>query len=152
MSLESTLKELLEHLYDSLTDKPGRSLIAPGVETVWDDCCNGQLSVRLTGSQLVYNKDRCAVAIDHTFEVEIVRCVATLDDQGQAPEGYEITQDALNILRDMRELGCALSSYEPTDRAVMRFNLNEYIPSNLEGGCGGGKWTVSVRTGLSWLA
>lgn len=150
--MESTLKELLKHLFDSLSVKPGRSVIAPGVEAVWDDCCNGQLSLRLAGSQMVYNKDRCPLAIDHTFEVEIVRCVATLDDQGKPPAEYEITHDALSILRDVREIGCALSNYEPSDRAVQRFNLNEYIPGNLEGGCGGGKWTVSVRTSLSWLA
>lgn len=150
--MESTLKELLTHLWNSLSYKPGRALIAPGVEAVWDDCCEGQLSVRLSGTRMVYSKDICPIALEHTLEVELVRCVATLEDDGEAPSDTAVTADALQILKDMRELGCAISNYEPTDTAVHRTLLSEYTPTPLEGGCGGGKWSLTMRTGLSWLA
>lgn len=150
--MESTLKELLTYLWDSLSVKPGRSVIAPGVETVWDDCCSGQLAVRLAGSRIVYSKDICPIALENTIEVELVRCVASLEDDGEAPSENVVTADALQILKDMRELGCALQNYDPTDKQVHRVLLSEYTPTPLEGGCGGGKWSLTMRTGISWLA
>lgn len=149
--MESTLKKLLTHLWDGLSHKPGRSLISPGSETVWDDCCDGQLSIRLTAATLNYARNACPVGMTVGLEVELVRCVATLEDDGQAPSDRAVTSDALAILQDMRELGCALSSFKPDDPGVSSFRVLEYTPTALEGGCGGGRWSVELRTGLPWL-
>lgn len=142
MSLVSrTAKSLLTSAWDALDEKPGRSLIAPGAEVAWDDCCDGQLAVRIVSSEPVWSRaQRCIVAVRVTYGVSIVRCVRTVSDRGKPPTQEEITADGLGLVDDMCALYAMLVDFE----AGHQRTIGAWTPSGPSGGCAGGEWSVSV--------
>src|SRR5699024_7839428 len=102
MSVMTVAQELLTTAWDALDRKPGRSIIQPGLSVAWDDCCDGQLWVRINGVTPVYkgNSD-CSVAFGVTYAVGIIRSVHSLSDRGKAPTQGQITTDGLDMIDDM---------------------------------------------------
>lgn len=141
------LGELAGVVFDGLTTKPGRTIVAPGGEVAWDDCCAGQLAVRIVRTEAIYQSEQggCPVGYRLVLGVSLVRCVATIDDNGRAPRAEQITLDGHNVTRDMGEVARAIQNYRPAD--AMRVYLGEWIPSGPQGGCAGGEWTLTIRTG-----
>lgn len=141
------LDELLTAVYDELTVKPGRSLVAPGAEVAWDDCCEGQLAVRIVRTEAIYKSTNggCPIGYRVVLGVSIVRCAATVDDRGRAPSPSQISADGHRVTRDMSEVARAIQCYDSPD--AMRTWLGEWTPSGPNGGCAGGEWTMTIQTG-----
>ncbi|HLR43880.1 MAG TPA: hypothetical protein VK065_01685 [Brevibacterium sp.] len=141
--------ELAGAVYDHLSVKPGRTIVAPGASVAWDDCCKGQLWVRVItavpGYQGRASGVACPTHYDLTLGVGIVRCVSTVDDRGRPPSAAQITTDGNSGLRDMREIADILQSYRPVDALTAR--LGNWTPSGPDGGCAGGEWSYQMRTG-----
>lgn len=143
------MTELVGAVYDHLSVKPGRTIVAPGASVAWDDCCAGQLWARVVSVTPVYQGSRssaaCVIAHDLTIGVGIVRCVAVVDDRGRAPSATQISADGNSGLRDMREIADALHGHQPVD--ALSAQLGVWTPSGPDGGCAGGEWTYAMRTG-----
>lgn len=142
MSVMSVAQELLTTAWDALDRKPGRSIIQPGLSVAWDDCCDGQLWVRINGATPVYqgNSD-CSVALDVTYAVGIIRCVHSLSDRGKAPTQGQITTDGLDMIDDMCRIYSALDGV----KLGHRLTLGAWTPMGPNGGCAGGEWAVATR-------
>src|SRR5699024_12679436 len=79
------------------------------------ELCDGQLWVRVISATPVYQgNSNCAVGMDVTYAVGIVRCVTALDDRGRAPKDTKVTKDGMRTIEDM----CTLH----TDRKSTRLN------------------------------
>lgn len=143
------MTELVGAVYDHLTKKPGRSIVAPGASVAWDDCCDGQLWARVVSISPVFqgttNGVKCPVAYDFTLGVGVIRCVSTVNERGKPPSAKQITADGNAGLRDMRELADILQSYRPVDALTTRLGI--WTPLGPDGGCAGGEWTMTMRTG-----
>lgn len=141
--LRPILARLLHAAEDALTTKPGRVLVMPGAEVVHDDCCDGQLWTRVIQIEPVTLRNiqtRCGiVAFQATIGVGIVRCAATIDDNGNAPSEAEMTADAFQVSDDAEEIGNALSCSKDIQALLL------WTPSGPLGGCVGGEWQVSAR-------
>lgn len=138
---------------------PGMVHLAPGRQVAWDNCCEGgQLWVRVismhpsgegvTGSSFPDRvvRDSCAPA---TWAVQlgvgIVRCVATVNETGEPPNETQITNDAVNMLDDMELLRRAIvCNFRRGVTHVQRILLDSWTPQGVDGGCGGGEWTLWV--------
>lgn len=142
------LGEVLAVAYDGLSVAPGRSVVAPGSIVAWDDCCDGQLAVRVIGATPVYQSGGagCLLGYDLQLGVSIIRCVSTVNDSGQAPSPTQITADGHATARDLRELARALECWRPEDSGVMAHRLGQWTPRGPDGGCAGGEWTLTLRT------
>lgn len=149
-------QHILDHVYSSLTNKPGRVLVASGFETAWDDCCDGQLSIRVSSVTPRYTgNSACPVTVDLVLSVELVRCVHSVSDRGRAPSAEELTLDGMAGIQDMIEVANALQCWEPPDdrpSGVIRSTLGEYRPIGPQGGCAGGSWMLNVRSTYPWVA
>ena len=87
---------------------PARSMVAAGVNRVWDDCCPGQLTVRMSRLFLTDNfpielqapkPAACGgpePAAD--FEVEVVACDPGNDKQGRPPPPHVVSAHAQETL------------------------------------------------------
>lgn len=142
MSVMTVARDLLTASWDALDHKPGRSILQPGMSVAWDDCCDGQLWVRINSASPVYqNGSGCSVAMDVTYSVGLVRCVAVLDDRGRAPRPERITEDGLAAIDDM----CTLYSTLDNLKLGHRLNIGNWTPLGPNGGCAGGEWAVTIR-------
>ena len=79
---------------DGAVDRPvpDRRFVAPGSEVAWDDCCDGQLWVRILRvfpSTSFPSKttafDPCGSALAAQIGVGILRCQTGLDSEGRHP-------------------------------------------------------------------
>lgn len=142
-------KFVLETAYNGLTVKPGRSVVVAGNNVAWDDCCDGQLSVRVVTVTPIYKgspMNGCPVGTEMVLGVGIVRCISTLDDRGMPPTEAEMMEDGSVMLRDMRELGNALQCV--TVPGALASWMGEWTPLGAMGGCAGGEWEFRVRLPL----
>lgn len=139
---------------------PGRVELVPGLRPAWDDCCDGQLYLRVievyptAGQSAPFPQidtqqrgaagGQCAI---HGLAVHIglgiIRCVATVNDDGSAPSPEEVSQDADLMLKDMDALLDALLCKAPQEdfyKSVNGLKMDRWQPQGVEGGCGGGEW------------
>jgi len=153
-TLVTLARDVLAVVQSELTVQPGRVVLAPGVNVAWDDCCDGQLAVRVVNTVPQFQRNArqgCPVGFLVTLGVSLVRCVATLDDQGQPPAPWEMDHDGSVMMRDMGQIATALQCFQP-EHALSSY-LGEWVPLGPEGGCAGGEWTFTVLLdtgGLSW--
>jgi hypothetical protein len=56
------------------------------------------------------------------FTVRVMRCVATIDDDGQPPDPDELTADGLRLLADPGRLLTALFGWQDTDATLRAVN------------------------------
>lgn len=143
MKIGEIMAALLVCAEQALNPTPGRSQIVPGEQSAWDDCCEGrgQLSVRLAGFT-PYSERGCGPLYTVArIGVESVRCVSTINDQGQAPSVSQVTADADRMLADMEALRTALLCCT----SVEGVELETWEPVGPSGGCAGGEWIVRVK-------
>ena len=71
--------------------------------------------------------------------ISIIRCVATVNDAGDAPSATEMTLDGITMTTD-EEILREVIRWHPKVRAMGAWN-----PLGNMGGLGGGEWTFTVR-------
>lgn len=142
----NVLEHVLDACRDALSVAPGRSVIAAGYGVAWDDCCDGQLSVRVIRTTPLYKGNPingCPVGFEHLLSVSLVRCVATMNDRGQAPTEDEMTADGRAMIRDMNELANILQCMSIPK--TLGSWLGPFRTVGPQGGCAGGEWDFTVR-------
>jgi hypothetical protein len=72
----------------------------------------------------------------------VIRCAATVDDQGNAPPPEAVSADATEMLQDMSTLLSVLMCVVPGLSKVQQMKLDRWQPQGVEGGCHGGEWGV----------
>lgn len=141
--LTPVLTELLAECEAALDPKPARVLITPGVAAAYDDCCGGQLWVRLVSVAPVYPSNAvkgCGPLYRNVrIEVGVIRCAATLDSAGRPPTPAAVTADALQEALDLAAIEQVL---ECSDYG---FTGLVWSPLGVEGGCQGGSWEGVIK-------
>lgn len=158
-----TLKQVLSAAASALNEAgrpPGRVELIPGLLPAWDDCCEGQLYLRVieiyptagNGSPFpqIDTQQRgaagsaCAIhALAVHIGLGIIRCVHSLDDEGVAPKPEQVTNDGTLMLADMADLLDVLVCEVPNSvRGVMALKIDRWTPQGAEGGCAGGEWSA----------
>ena len=136
----------------ALDPQVGRASLYPGAEIAYDDCCDGQVWVRLisltpagnpTATRTTANP--CGVLMwAATIGIGALRCAATLDDQGNAPTPAQLTADTHQMTADAAALSQAIQCCLTPQ--VNRATILRWDPLGPSGGCVGGEWTVTVLT------
>mgnify|MGYP000901333097 CR=1 FL=1 len=139
------MQALLANVQLELSPSVGRAALYPGGEVAWDDCCDGQLWVRLAA--ILPNPGAgqpCGVMTwTATFGIGVVRCISVLDDEGRAPAPAALTTDTLRMTGDTAALIKAIQC-QAIPRAES-LTVVRWEPLGPEGGCAGGEWLVSVK-------
>lgn len=148
------MREVLRAAREHVSPAPGRVLLAAGAEVAWDDCCRGQLWVRVVNlAPLVANRQGspglvagspgCGVLRWHaTLGVGIVRCAAVVDDRGNAPSALTLTREAEQMTADASALSHGLLCSGLITRVV------GWSPLGPLGGCVGGEWQIVTSVDL----
>ncbi len=132
----------------------GKAFLNPGLTVPDDECCEGQLAVRV----IERFPSRTFPAIDATASncnplfwavqlgVSVLRCAHVLDDDGVFPTGEEMTADALAMNRDAALLETAIRCcWDPA--GLHKKMIQQWTPKETEGGCMGGEWRVYFAQG-----
>lgn len=139
---------------------PGRVELTPGLLPAWDDCCAGQLYLRVreifptAGSGSPFPQfdaqqkgvnAACAIhMVSVSFAVGMMRCAAVLDDNGNAPTPEAVSADAREMYHDMniilQTLVCGLKEI----KAIQGLKMDRWIPQGVNGGCHGGEWGAMI--------
>lgn len=136
-----------------------RTLVAPGAEVAWDECCDGFLYVRLvqlfpTGNpfpQLDVRPGNCKPILQGAaLAVGVLRCAS--GGPGQTPEAETLTAEALGITADasilLETIQCDLAPLATDSTSqVEAIMLGVWTPLGPDGQCSGGEWTVTIATG-----
>lgn len=129
----------------------GRIFIQPGGDVAWDDCCNGQLWVRVIES-LPKMAAQARSAVDprcllRGWQLRVgighLHCVSTLDDQGRAPAANWLTTEASEVLTTAWAIQKALLCHAELGEKY-RPVMGSWRPLGPSGGCAGGEWQVDL--------
>jgi hypothetical protein len=79
--------------------------------------------------------------------VGVLRCAATVDDQGNPPPAAAVMADSVAQTRDLAILRDALLCcyYPSVDSDPGEFRLGTWEPLGPQGGCVGGQWRATIR-------
>lgn len=142
----STLEQAV---YAGLTEKPTRHSVVPGA-IAWDECDCGLLAVSV--GQIYVTEvfpeplaRRVGNACDAPWEaaeviIQVIRCVPTVDDVGNAPTTAALNASAQEVLRDAYEMLRAVSvklCQMNEARDIADFILRPLNPQGPSGMCGG---------------
>jgi hypothetical protein len=132
----------------------GLAHLAPGNNVAWDDCCNGQLWVRVisvVGASSMSNPrlQPCALQFQVRLGVGVIRCAAVINDQGVPPSAQQMTNDTLMMLVDrtdvMQALICCVPNIPGLNSQTLR--IEDWLPQGPQGGCVGGEITITFTIG-----
>lgn len=135
---------------------PGRVELTPGRLPAWDDCCAGQLYLRVrevfpTGPFPSFDatqkgvNSQCAIKmVGVSFAVGMMRCAAILDDNGNAPSPADVSADGDEMLDDMSIILNTLVCVAPTLPGVLSLKMDRWMPQGTEGMCHGGEWGAMI--------
>jgi len=144
------LSELLGCAEAALDPPVARAYIAPGNTVAWDDCCNGQVWVRLLFLESLAlakmgatHMDPCGLVWTATFGIGVLRCSSTIDDRGEIASADALSNEALQMLADEAALCQAI--YCCNVAPLNRYELTRWDPLGPEGGCVGGEWTMTMQ-------
>lgn len=149
-------QEVVDCICAALTEEsecacPCRACVVWG-QPVWDQCCDGQLTVFV---ERVYVADNfpqtesgsilCSAPLAGDFVLQLIRCVPTVDDNGNAPSCDELSESARKLLQELyiseRALICCLAAY----KKKRRFTVRDARPVGPQGGCAGFEIRFSVE-------
>lgn len=128
---------------------PGRVLVAPGGAPAWDDCCDGQLYVRVvrafpTGQPFPADyTGKCPPMMGYALALGLLRCTPVQDDLGNAPAPKDLTDNAHDLIDDMHLLMQTIRCME-NPRGVQAMRLGAWTPQGPMGGCAGGEWDFTL--------
>jgi hypothetical protein len=150
-------KTLLDAVYDELPQdrKPGRSCVVPGVEAAWDDCCDGQLAVIMPN---VYASETfpgapgggssgCgATYLVQNYAIELVRCTATVDEQGNPPTCDQLDVDAQRLSEDAHAVRRAIFAVLDANdgNTFLDYRVLDQPSLGPTGGCAGSRLSISI--------
>ena len=135
---------------------PGRVELTPGLLPAWDDCCQGQLYLRVrevfpTGPFPSFDSAQkgvnsaCAIKLlSVSFAVGMMRCAATLDDNGNSPTPEQVSADGNLMLDDMNTILQTLVCTVPTIKGIQSLKMDRWVPQGVNGGCHGGEWGAMI--------
>lgn len=134
----------------ALTHRIERSIVIPGVASVWDGC--EQLSVRLiqvkpkaTDPRIRRPNGGCGIQTwTLRIGLETVRCVSTIDDDRKIPSPRQLAADSAALTQDFCDLENFLLC---TDKFVIE-DILEWNPKGPDGGFAAGDWQFTVAMGV----
>lgn len=134
-----------------------RSFIAPGGSTPWDVCCDcgdneGMAWIAITE---VFPTDnfpspqggamRCDYAEQGVrLTIGLIRCAATVDDQGRVPSVDQLMADMRKVQRDRGILLEAIKCCYLADADPGSYVIGSWTPLGPNGGCVGGQMTLQI--------
>jgi hypothetical protein len=143
------LTDLLACAQAELSPVVSHAAVWPG-QVAWDSCCDGQVWTRLLSLEsLTLPKlgakytDPCGLSWTATVGVGVLRCAATVTDQGELPPDATLTAEALQVTADEAALCKAIYCCDvlPFDKLkVVRWDA-----LGPEGGCAGGEWMLTMQ-------
>lgn len=152
-ALLACLEERLEHYAPTC-----RTFVAPAGPPAWDACSQvdggreGQAWVQVANvfpSDNFPTQQTGPMRVPPTgwgaqLAVGVLRCAATVDDQGQPPSSEELTADARKVARDRAIVRdavrcCYLKDADPGD-----YVIGAWTPLGPQGGCVGGSTQLTV--------
>ena len=139
-------------------DAPAVVHLAPGREAAFDNCCEdgGQLYLRVidiyptagAGSagfpqpDLMQRGAGCGIGtLALRLGLGLLRCAATLDDQGRPPAPERLGDEVGQAMSDMGTLLTVLACEVRTLPGVHKVKVDRWSPLGVSGGCHGGEWT-----------
>lgn len=163
MTLAATAVALRDCAVDALADNgrppAGRVFVAEG-SVAWDECCDGQLSVRLVTVQptvtppaVSNGPTNCdgSVSMMATWEVTLLRCAAPLPDSAGAgplgPSPAEIDASGLDVLADLQALVNGLACCLAGMAAAPPYHdgwIRQGVLVGPEGGCHGAQVLLTL--------
>ena len=148
-TFESTLRQILSVGAARLPVGVGRSVIAPGSQEAWDDCCDGQIHLKIRSIDPLPSKGSGCVATPWRVSAAlgVIRCVTALTNEGRAPSSEQVTSDALKIMRDTDALWQSLVQEISRLETIQGLTVDSWLPLGAQGGCAGGEW----RFRFLWL-
>lgn len=146
LDLTNATRGLLNAVHESLEHEVGRAFVQVGTEVAWDNCCDGQLSLRVISAQPQYpNGTRTAkcgpIYWRVVIGISVLRCASTVNDRGVAPSAKTITDEAVASFEEMARVQTAVEDYLG-DRLI---TFSDWTPQGPSGGCAGGEWTLTMR-------
>lgn len=152
LSIDQAIQQRMDEIIASylegacaLDPKPSRVVsLVPGTSVVWDECCDGQLTVRLVNMAPKIKAgpvQSLPCSIEYwiaTFEVMILRCAATVDNRGISPSPQRLAQDGTQGLRDMNKVTAGLFANSKVK------SIGNWQPQGPQGGCFGGSITFTM--------
>jgi hypothetical protein len=149
-ALGPLMVKLLECANSAVSPQVGRAYLAPGNAIAWDDCCNGQLWVRLVSlDSLTFAKmgatavDPCGLTWTATIGLGILRCSSTISDRGEIASAEVVSMETLQMLADEAALCEAIYCCDALP--LNKFVVTRWDPLGPEGGCVGGEWTMTMQ-------
>lgn len=127
----------------------GRVHLATGTPA-WDDCCSGQLWLRVVSQVPAALGGRatapnCGVpAWTVTFGLGLLRCAQTVRDDGSAPPPAALTAEALQVATDAATLCRVIECDWTKISGLERITPTVWTPLGPDGGCVGGEWQATV--------
>jgi len=132
---------------------PCRVVLSPGLDIAWDSCgeagCadpdgrDGQLWANITTMATVNSSAGSCERINWTADIGIVRCAATLQEDGSAPTVAAEEHDAWQQAADADMLWQAIRCCPTRPESVQDITLVNWTALGPSGGCVGGVWTIS---------
>jgi len=130
---------------------PCRVVLSPGLDIAWDACgaspCSderdGQLWANITTMTMTADGAGTCERVTWTADVGIVRCAATLQDDGSAPTVAAVEYDAWQQATDADIIRYAIRCCPDRPEQVGDLQLVSWTALGPSGGCVGGAWTIS---------
>lgn len=154
-SIYANLAAITNEIYKNLTKKPARVHLYNGQAAPIDESCSGQLWTRLVSVTPVLSNNGCVVVYNEIIiEIGLARCISVLDDQGEAPQPYEITHDALQALTDTAEIANTVQTLsqilQGKDNTISDIHIESWNPLPTLGGYGGITWNLKMKKADVW--
>lgn len=138
----------------------GRVTLSPGAQVAWDDCCEGQLYLRIIevypsagrgGSGAFPQIDAvqkgvgCGITLlGLHLALGVIRCAATLDDEGNAPTDAQMSANTLDATADLATLLDVIACDVAEIDGILARKVGRWLPQGVNGGCHGGEWDFYV--------
>lgn len=141
----SLLWSMVNEAKIALVPTPNRIVhIIAGRNAPHDDSCSQLAGRVLTITPLTGPKGATAAPCGvteyiATLGLQIYRCIATLNDNGDIPSEREMDMDGLQMTRDLANLLKVIQCHD----AVR--TIGAWTPIEARGGVAGGEWTFQVR-------
>lgn len=128
---------------------PCRTALYLGGEVPWDNCetgrgTNGQLWANLINITPTAGGSDAGACPSYNWSAElgIVRCIASLSDDGSFPAVSAIEADSTRQAQDADAIFNALRCCPTRPEALRDVALSSWVPLGPNGKCAGGAWTA----------